>query len=140
MLLDVLARNMDLVIAGALIAVGLVALVLSRMKFLPAKAMPFVIGAIAGVVGITVLNRARARQLKKQVAELEQRIAQRQKEIDEASKDLERRDELLKQAQKEYEASLKNYKKNVVKYVKPKQDVENMSDEDIFKTFDGIGN
>jgi uncharacterized membrane protein YgaE (UPF0421/DUF939 family) len=136
----VLMENMDLVIAAIMIAVGILALILSRLKLMPGKGAPFIIGAIIGIVGITVFNRAKAKRLKKDVADLEKRIAERQKEIDAATKDLERRDEILKQAQKEYEESLKNYKRNAVSYhIKSREEYESMSDEDIFAAFDGIG-
>ena len=137
---EMLAQNLDLVIAGTMLAVALVVLVLGRLKLMPGKGAPFIIGAIIGIVGITVFNRAKAKQLKKQVADLEQHISDRQKEIDAATKDLERRDEILALAKKEYEESLKNYKRNAVSYhIKSREEYEAMSDEDIFAAFDSIG-
>lgn len=140
MVKSLLMENMDLVIAGVLVAIALVVLVLSRLELMPGKSAPFIIGAIVGIVGITVFNRAKAKRLKKDVVELEKRIAARQREIDEATKDLERRDELLELAKKEYEESLKNYKRNAVSYhIKSREEYEAMSDEDIFAAFDSIG-
>lgn len=138
---NIFMNNLDLVIAGSMILIGFVVLVLSRLKLMPSKGTPFVIGAIIGIIGITAFNRAKAKRLKKDVVELEKRIAVRQKEIDEATKDLERRDEILKQAQKEYEESLKNYKRNAVSYnIKSREEYEAMNDDEIFAAFDKIGN
>lgn len=135
-----LMENLDLVIAGVMVLVGLVALVLSRIELMPGKGAPFIIGAIIGIVGITVFNRVKAKRLKKDVADLEKRIAERQNEIDEATKELERQGEILELAKKEYEESLKNYKRNAVSYyIKSRDEYEAMSNEEIFAAFDRIG-
>lgn len=140
MVKNIFLDNLDLVIAGSMILIGIVVLILSRLKLMPGKGTPFIIGAILGIIGLTMFNRAKARRLKKDVVELENRIAERQKEIDAATKDLERRDEILKQAQKEYEESLKNYKRNAVSYnIKSREEYEAMSDDEIFAAFDKIG-
>jgi len=134
-------NNLDLVIAGTMILIGLVVLVLSRLRLMPSKGTPFIIGAILGIIGLTVFNRAKAKRLKKDVVKLEKHIADRQQQIADATKDLENRDAILQQAQQEYNESLKNYKRNAVSYhVKDRKAYEQMSDDDIFNAFDGIGN
>jgi len=136
----ILMDNLDLVIAGSMILIGILVLILSRLKLMPGKGPPFIIGAILGIIGITVFNRAKAKQLKKDMLKLEKLIADRQTQIGAATQDLDRRDEIRQQAQMEYEESLKNYKRNAVSYhIKSREEFDAMSAEDIFAAFDKIG-
>lgn len=140
MLKMIFMENLDLVIAGSMILVGLVVLVLSRLKLMPSKGRPFIIGAIIGIIGLTIFNRAKAKQLKKDVVQLEKQIADRQKEIQAGTQDLQKQDEILAQAKQEYEQSLKNYKRSAVSYqIKDREQYDAMSDDEIFDEFDRIG-
>jgi tRNA(Ser,Leu) C12 N-acetylase TAN1 len=139
---DSLLNNLDLVIASGMILLGILVLILSRLKLMPGRGIPFILAAILGVVGVTVinLNRAKAKRLKKDMTRLEEQIAARKREIEAATCDLERRDEILKQADREYRESLKNHKRHAVSYhVKSRDAFESMSDEEIFAAFDKIG-
>ena len=133
-----IANNMDLVIAAGMVVVGLLVLLVSKYKSMPSKGMPYILGAILGVVGITMFNRAKAKRLKKEVQQLEGQIADRLVEIEAAAKDLERREELLEQARLEHAESVKRYKKNTLSYIKSPEEIEKLSDEDVFAEFDRI--
>ena len=133
-----IANNMDLVIAAVLVIVGVVVLLASKYKSMPSKGVPYILGAILGVVGITMFNRAKAKRLKKEVQQLEGQIEDRLVEIEAAAKDLERREELLEQAKSEHAESLKRYKKNTLSYIKSPEEINELSDADIFSEFDRI--
>jgi hypothetical protein len=72
----------DLLVAFGLIALGLVAVLLYRMGFLPKKSLPFVAAAIAGIVGWRIFKGRREAALRAEIKRIEGAIAERARELD----------------------------------------------------------
>jgi hypothetical protein len=72
----------DLLVAFGLIALGLGAVLLYRMGFLPKKSLPFVAAAVTGVVGWQIFKRRRENALRAEIKRIEDRIAERTRELD----------------------------------------------------------
>lgn len=134
-----LLGNPDLIFALVLIAVALLALVLSRLNMMPAKGWPFLIGAALGITSLWFVNRAKARILKKKVEQLDGIIKKRKGEIEKKSGELESQERLLEQAEAEFQKSRERLKRSAVEYsIKDKASYEQMSDEEIRKAFNRI--
>lgn len=84
-------NDFDLYIAYGIIGIVLIAFILSRMGVLPKKTLPFIIGALAAVFGLSLFQQRRLRSLRK---DLEQR-----------EKVLKEKEEKLKELQNGYQAS-----------------------------------
>ncbi len=93
--MGLLSEHIDLLVAGGLIAVALVIYFLSRLRLLPKKSLPFVAGALLGVVGIGIWRAKRTDALR-------QELKRKEKELDA----LKQRSETLRDGSEEAERAL----------------------------------
>jgi hypothetical protein len=74
--------GIDTYIAAGLIITTIVVLILSRINLLPKKSLPFVLAAIAGLFGWSILRRKRTKELQSQIKKREGKIKNLLKELD----------------------------------------------------------
>jgi len=73
----------DLYIALGMLIFVVTVFIISRIGFLPKKTLPFVVGALAGVVGIVIFKRQRTNGLRKELEKREEELREREKKLDE---------------------------------------------------------
>jgi cell division protein FtsB len=71
----------DTLIALGLAAIAVVVFVASRVGVLPKKSIPVAVGALLGLLGLSIWQTSRRRALQQQAKEIKDRIAERDKEI-----------------------------------------------------------
>jgi hypothetical protein len=71
----------DTLIALGLAAIAVVVFVASRVGVLPKKSIPVAIGALLGLLGLTIWQTSRRRALQQQAKEIKDRIGERDKVI-----------------------------------------------------------
>ena len=74
--------GIDTYIAAGLIITTIVILILSRINLLPKKSLPFVIAAVAGLFGWSILRRKRTKELQSQIKKREEKIKNLLKDLD----------------------------------------------------------
>ena len=87
---SVLGQYLDVIIAGALLLVGGVIFLLSRINILPKKSLPYVAAAIAGAVGLGIFSQWRRSKLIGELDERKKKADERKKELDTQKQELER--------------------------------------------------
>jgi hypothetical protein len=74
--------GIDTYIAAGLIITTIVILILSRINLLPKKSLPFVIAAVVGLFGFSILRRKRTKELQTQIKKREEKIKALLKDLD----------------------------------------------------------
>ena len=71
----------DTLIALGLAAIAVVVFVASRIGVLPKKSVPVAVGALVGLLGLSIWQTSRRRALQQQAKQIKDRIAERDKTI-----------------------------------------------------------
>ncbi len=98
---------------GILISV-LVIVILSRMNLLPKKSLPFVIAAIVGLFGISVLRRRRTKELQNQIKKREEKIRDLLKKLDQLKEKYGASSVELEQIKAELEVQISAHEKELL--------------------------
>lgn len=132
----------DIGIAVVLVAIALVVILIARMGILPKKSLPYVAAALAGVTGIAVFQRIKAKGLAKELEarrralqDLEGRLAQTRARF-----------EASDQTQAAVRAELQRQEEAVQKAIlvarantdAQRQEIDNLSGEEVFRRFDEV--
>ncbi len=71
----------DLFIAVGLVAVVVVVYLIYRMGVLPKKSLPFVIGGLVGILGITIFRERRMKGLRQDLERREKRLKEMEERL-----------------------------------------------------------
>ena len=74
--------GIDMYIAVGLLITTFAILILSRINLLPKKSLPFVIAAVVGLFGWSILRRKRTKELQSQIKKREEKIKNLLKDLD----------------------------------------------------------
>jgi hypothetical protein len=129
----------DLYIVGGLLGVVVIVFLLSRVKLLPKKSLPFVIGGLLGVLGLTVFNRHRQGRLLKELKDREKGLKEREKILDELKNRSEISGQKLNEMKAEFQRQQEAYKKEILllkaKNKKQKERIDDLSGDDLHNAF-----
>lgn len=102
---------MDLIIALGLVGIVVVVFIISQMGILPKKTLPYVIGALAGLLGITLFREWRTKGLTKKIAEQEKILNEKEEKLKELKEKYMASDRELQKAKEDLEKQIAAYKK-----------------------------
>lgn len=102
---------MDLIIALGLVGIVVVVFIISQMGILPKKTLPYVIGALAGLLGITLFREWRTKGLAKKIAEQEKILNEKEEKLKELKEKYMASDRELQKAKEDLEKQIAAYKK-----------------------------
>jgi len=142
--LDFLTRGfqipLDIQIAVGLVVITLVVFLLSRIKILPKKSLPFIAAALLGAFGFSVFKQWRQRGLRKELREKEKQIKEKEKRLDELKAKADASEQELRRIQADLNKERAALQKEILiieeKNKAEKERIENLPDDELFEEFD----
>ncbi len=130
---------MDLIVAGALVVIVLITLLVSRMGLLPTKSLPFVLGALAAIMGFSIWRETRMKGLKNKLEKQEEALKKREEKLKELKQTYDASEEQLKNARMELENIRKAYRKALLQLKaeneREKERIDNLEGDELLNEF-----
>jgi Skp family chaperone for outer membrane proteins len=104
----------DLMIAALLALVVIAVFLLTRMKLLPSKSIPYVLGGGLALIGVAVARKYLADHLNEKLKQREKELKQREKDIDRLRQSSQASETELRRRQAELEAQREAFQRNIL--------------------------
>lgn len=129
----------DLIIALGLIGIVVVVFLLSRMKLLPKKTLPYIALALAAGLGIAYFKARQQDKVKKEIERLKEEIKKREARVEELKKVDTINVEKLKEISGEIDNKLAVHERETLKekaeLEEEKKRLENLTDMEVFEEY-----
>lgn len=134
-----MSNLIDLYVALGMLILVVVVFIISRITALPRQTLPFVVGAFAAVIGITVLTRQRTNGLRKELEKREKELQEREKKLAELKNDYQISEEQLQQVKAKLQEQREAYEKMMLqiqaKNEAEKERIEHLKGEELHHEF-----
>lgn len=131
--------NLDLWIAAGLVAVVIVVLITTKVGKLPKKSLSFIIGGVAGMIGLAVFRQKQLSDLEKELRDREKRLKEREKKLQELKEKYGASEEELEKVRNELQKQRSAYEAAMLKIQetskKEKERIDQLSGEDLHNEF-----
>lgn len=106
--------SLDLIVAVALVATAAVVYLLCQMGVLPVKTVPYVVGALLGLLGIQIFREYRSNRLRGRLAELQKELDARQRELETLKQQYRISEQQYAEARSQLDAQRAAYQKEIL--------------------------
>lgn len=134
-----LGERLDLLVAGGLIAIAAVLYILSRIRLLPKKSLPFVAGALLAVLGIGIWRAKRTDALREELKRKQKELEALKKRADTLRDGSEEAEQELRAAiaegEREREALMRNILRNEQGTEVARERVDALPDDQLLDEF-----
>ena len=129
----------DLIIAIVLIGIVLLTLLISKMGILPKKSLPYIIAALAAIIGISLWRQSRMNGLREELEKREKELEEREKRLQNLKEKYQLSEKELGKAITELEKHKSAYKQEILllnaKNKEEKERIDQLSGEDLHSEF-----
>lgn len=129
----------DLIIAIVLIGIVLLTLLISKMGILPKKSLPYVIAALAAIIGISLWRESRMKGLREELEKREKELEEREKRLKDLKEKYKLSEKELEKAVTELEKHKAAYEQEILllnaKNKEEKERIDQLSGEDLHSEF-----
>ncbi|MBN1349882.1 hypothetical protein JXJ21_10765 [candidate division KSB1 bacterium] len=131
--------DIDLVIAIGLIVLIIIIFIISKLAALPKKSVLFLLGALAGVFGLSFLKKHQTNALKKKLEDREKELRERESRLEKLRKQQIASYEQLQPVKAELEKQRATYKRKLLENnassKAEKEEIDQLSGEELHHKF-----